>query len=280
MLFQRVFFPGTPSQWPLITREAIIASTGGQGGQDYLNQLEKTMRDPDGNVKELPAFWTQMSRTWIEKQLREWSDIRYPSDGLPDDQVLSVNGRTWSAEDAFEVVRAGVYAQDMERALAEVVIREALRQELVKSGHYMDDEEYSTRWDVYREPFDKTPFDTRLIAVTFKGYPCLEAFRQRWRLINSFQDMIADDITDENLLAHGERFKALFSDGRISFDMIPFVGRNPATRAWRPNGMEEARKRAEEAFELLEKGEITFEDLKEQRGEFPPNNEDRGELAY
>ena len=31
MLFERAFFPGLPDDWPLITREAIIASTNGQG---------------------------------------------------------------------------------------------------------------------------------------------------------------------------------------------------------------------------------------------------------
>lgn len=280
MLFERAFFPGLPDDWPLITREAIIASTGGQGGQDYLDQLQQSMTDPQGNMQNLPAFWQQMMRTWIDKQLREWSDIRYPSDGLPDDQVLSVNDRTWDVEEAYEYVRPGLYAQDIERSLAEVVIREVLRQELSTRGYYIGSEEFRKRWDVYREPFDSTPFSTTVIAVTFKGFPSLEAFRQRWRLISSFKDMIADDITDENLKAHGEKFRAFFSDGRISFDLIPFVGKDPTTLAWLPDGMKEAGERAEAAFDKLAKGEITFEDLQEEYGEFSPTSEDRGVLGY
>ncbi len=226
MLFERAFFPGMPDNWPLITREAIIASTGGQGGQNYLDQLQQSMMNSQGNMQKLPAIWQQMMRTWIDKQLREWSDIRYPSDGLPDDQVLSVNDRTWDVDEAYEYVRPGLYAQDIERALAEVVIREVLRQELTARGYYIGTEEFMKRWDIYREPFDSTPFSTTVIAVTFKGFPSLEAFRQRWRLISSFKDMIADDITDENLKAHGEKFRAFFSDGRISFDLIPFMGKD------------------------------------------------------
>jgi hypothetical protein len=92
--------------------------------------------------------------------------------------------------------------------------------------------------------------------------------------------MIADDINDENLTAHGEQFRAFFSDGRISFDLIPFMGKDPMTLAWLPDGMKEAGERAEAAFAMLEKGEISFEDLQEDHGEFAPTSKDRGMLSY
>ena len=41
------------------------------------------------------------------------------------------------------------------------------------------------RPDEYRQPYDSTPFTVEIIATRFKGYPCLEAFRSRWRLISS-----------------------------------------------------------------------------------------------
>ena len=42
IVFDRVFFPGVPKDWPQITKEAIMAKTNSGQGQQFLEQLEKT----------------------------------------------------------------------------------------------------------------------------------------------------------------------------------------------------------------------------------------------
>ena len=91
-----------------------------------------------------------------------------------------------------------------------------------------------------------------VIATRFKGYPCLEAFRARWRLITSYADLIKDEINDENLQAHADKRAAFFADGQCDISVIPFQGRDKRTGAWTPGGMEEAQKRCEAVFAKLE----------------------------
>ena len=163
--------------------------------------------------------------------------------------------------------------------MQEVVVREALRQELAAKNSYINDEEFQRRYDEYRQPYDSTPFTVEVIATRFKGYPCLEAFRARWRLITSYSDMIKDEITTENLQAHADKYAAFFADGQLGIDVIPFQARDPKTGAWVPEGMEKAKVRAEAAFARLEKKEVTFDEMLDKHTEFYATDEKRGRLG-
>ncbi|MCA8947901.1 MAG: hypothetical protein KDE27_00265 [Planctomycetes bacterium] len=282
ILFDKVFFPGAPSNWPDITKEAIKSQTQSDQGPKFIEQLEKATEgtDENGAPKKLPEFWVNMMRQFVQKGLRNWSDIRYASHGLPSDTVLRVNDFEWSTEEAFQFVKKGLFVQDLERAMQEVAVREALRQELVEKGFYVSDEEFNNRYEEYRQPYDTTPFTVEVIATRFKGYPCLEAFRARWRLITSFGDMIKDELTDENLQAHADKFGAFFADGQCSIDVIPFQARDPKTGAWQPDGMAKAKERADAVFAKLAAKDISFDDALMESGEFFANDEKRGRLGF
>jgi hypothetical protein len=281
ILFDRVFFPGAPKDWPAITKEAIKAQTQSEQGPKFLEQLEKATEgvDENGNPKKLPEFWVNMMRQFVQKGLRSWSDVRYASHGLPAETVLRVNDLEWSTRDAFDFVKKGLFVRDLERAMQEVAVREALRQELVAKGVFISDEEFASRYDAYREPYDSTPFTVEVIATRFKGYPCLEAFRARWRLISSFSDLIKDEINDENLQKHANKRAAFFADGQCDVSVIPFQGRNKITGAWAPDGMEAAQKRCAAVFAKMEAGELTFDEALKQHTEFFANDEKRGLLG-
>ncbi len=277
-LFDRVFFPGVAKDWPVITKEAIMASASQGDGKQFWENLEKASTGEDGKAKELPAFWMHLCRGWVQKQLKQWSDIRYPADGLPAEICLQVNGKDWKTADAFEFVKSGIYAQDIERAMTEVTIREVLRQELVKGKAFLTDEDFRKEFDVYREPFDSTPFTTEVIATAFKGYPSLEAFRQRWRLIRSYEKMIETEITEESLQAHADKFARFFADGQTNIDVIQFLARDQATGAWVPGGLASAKKRAEAAMAAIEAGE-SFDVILSEKGEYYANDKDKGRLG-
>lgn len=278
ILFDRVFFPGPATEWPVVTREAIMASAQGGDGKAFWDNLVKASIDDEGNTRELPPFWLQLCRGWVQKQLKSWSDIRFPSDGLPPEICLQVNDQTWSTAEAFKHVRRGLYAQDVERAISEVTIRAALRLELEKAGAYLSDEEFRTLFNEYRQQYDSTPFTTEVIAVNFKGYPSLEAFRQRWRLMRSYEKMIESEITDEALQAHADKYRAFFGNGSVVVDVIQFLGRSQKTGGWVPGGIEKARKRAEKAMQEIENG-AEFDTVLTTRGEYYHNDEEKGRLG-
>ena len=279
-LFDRVFFPGAATNWPLVTRESIMASAAGGDGKQFWDNLVKASVDPATNEpRALPPFWMHLCRGWVTKQLQKWSDVRYGSDGVPPEVCLSVNGRNWSTADAYRDVESGLYVQDLERAVAEVAIRKALQQELQKGGFFLDDAAFRTEFDTYRKQYDDTPFNTEIIATAFKGYPSLEAFRQRWRLIRSFERMIEADMNDvAKLQSHANAFAAFFSDGQTNIDVIQFMARDLKTGGWVPGGLDAARLRAEAAMKAIEGG-ADFDEVLREQGEFYATDKEKGRLG-
>lgn len=278
-LFNRVFFPGPAKSWPQITKEAIMASaSGGGSGKDFWDNIEKSSVDDKGNPREMPPFWMQLCRQWVQKQLEKWSDIQFPSDGLAPEIVLKVNERTWATAAAFDQIRPALYVQDIEKAIGEVMVREVLKQELEKSGAYLSDEAFRKEFDTFRQEYDNTPFNTEVIAVAFKGYPSLEAYRQRWRLIKSYENLIAKDINDDNLKAHAEKYARFFADGNTSLDVIQVLGKDIKTSGWVPDGMERAKARAQAIFDEIKKG-APFDRTLESKGEFYQTDTEKGRLG-
>lgn len=277
-LFHKVFFPGPATNWPDITKEAIVAAAA-SNGQQFWDSIEKSSTNPEtGEPRDLPPFWMQLCQGWVQTQLKKWSDIRYPSDGLPADIVLSVNGRTWKTAQAFEIVRPGLFLQDIERAMTEMVVREALKQELTELDAYMPDEAFRTAFDESHQQVGNTPFTPQVIATAFKGYPSFEAYRQRWRLMRSFENTIAEDLNNDTLQEHGTKFSRFFSDGQTSVDVIQFLGKDVKTGAWLPDGMAGAEKRAAEALAAIEGG-AAFDEVLAERGEFYVTEEHKGRLG-
>lgn len=275
ILFDRVFMPGKPSDWPTITVEAIKSSAGENGEEFWQNLLKSVEQSPTG---ELPAMWIQFCRNWIQTSLKDWSEIRFPADGLPADVCLQVNERQLKTADAFKNIQDSVYLQELQKSVNEVVMREILRQELVKKDAYISDEDFRNAFIEYRKQFDDTIFNTEVVATRFKLYPSLEAFRARWRLMESYRRMIADEFTDENLQAHANEFNEFFGNGKVDMDVIPFLARDILTSAWLPNGMAEARQRAEAAMKEIEGG-AEFDALLRDRGEFFQRDKQKGRLG-
>ena len=277
-LFNKVFFPGPAKQWPQITKEAIMASAQGGSGKEFWENIEKSSVDDKGNPREMPPFWMQLCRQWVQKQLEKWSDIQFPSDGLPPEVVLKVNERTWSTADAFDQIRPALSVQDHEKAIGEVMVREVLKQELEKANAYLSDEAFRKEFDIFRQEYDNTPFTTEVIAVAFKGYPSLEAYRQRWRLIKSFENFIAKDINDDNLKAHAEKFARFFADGSTSLDVIQILGKDIKTSGWVPEGMEHAKVRVQAVFDEIKNG-MPFEKALETKAEYYQTDQEKGRLG-
>jgi len=277
-LFHKVFFPGAPDQWPQITAEAIRASSKGSQNEGFWESMVKQGRNADGTVRKMPAMWMEMIRRMVITQLKAWSDIKYPSHGIDPNVVVDVNGLQWKTDDAFNEVKEALFLQDMERAFSEVVIREALKQELIKQNAYLSDESFTKLYDEYNKDYEGTLFTLDMIARAFKGYPTLEAFRQRWRLMRSFENLVAKDINDDNLQRHADRHKRFFSDGSVNVDVIPFMAKNTFTGAWTDNGLVDAKKRAEKAMAEIKAGK-SFDTVLEESGEFFINDKDRGRFG-
>ena len=274
LLFDKVFFRGIPAKWPEITKEAIIAS-GGPQGQQFLDKFVESVKEG----QEVPPLWLHICRQWVVGKMQEWSDVRYASDGLPRDVVLSVNGRKWKTADAAKALALRIKPEDRTRALVDIALQTSLRQELEKKGAWLDDAGYRKEFAEYRKPYDETPFTVKVLALSFKGYPSFEVYKARWRLERSFEKMIAADINDDNLKKHLERAKNFLGDGRASLKIIRIPAFDDAKGTWRPNGFELAHAQAANVMGKIERKELTFDEALEKFAKWPSQYKDQGRLT-
>lgn len=281
ILFDRTFFPGSPKQWPEVTIQAIQSNTMDDQATAFLAQLEKTTDGADAAAepRTLPRFWLDMVRQLVRAGLRRGNEVRYASHGLPSDVVLRVNGLQWSTDDAFRAVGGCIGARDLERAQRELALREALRQELVDRGAYVSDGEFAARYDAHQPPQYPGPINLEVWPSRSAGYPSLETFRARWRLVTSYADLIEGELDEAHLQAHADHYAVTFGGGRCDVDLIPFRAIDPRTGTWRADGMEGARARAFAVFAGLAAKAFDFDEARRRHGEFLDDDETLGRLG-
>ncbi len=274
MLFDKIFFPGIPKNWPDLTKEAIIASGGAQG-QAFFQRFEEAVK----KGQKMPPLLLQICRQWVLGKLQEWSDIKYASDGLPLDLCLTVNGRTWRTEDALRAVAPSIKPEDRARALTEIVLSTALKKRLKEKGFWLDDAAFKKEFEAYRKPYAKSPFNVKVMALTFKGYPSFEAYKVRWRLEKSFEHMIAKEINDENLAKHGKAAAMFLGDGRLSASMIRIPAFDDSKGTWKPGGFAIAKAKALKCMDEIKSGALDFAKAKEKYSFWPEARTNQGEMG-
>ena len=278
ILFNKLFFPGKPTEWPSVTREAIYASAG-QNGKAFFDNISKAVNE--GKQKQVPPIFMAIFQRWCLKKFKEWADIRYASDGLDPKYVLFFNGRTFSTREAFRRIQEKVSPLDRNRALLEIVLRTALRQELQKAGFWIDRKEFKKAWKKHIAPYQGSIFTIDVIAKTFKGYPSMEAYRARFRLIEGFRRMLEKkgELDDAHLAAFVPKVERFLGNGAIEVELIRFPAKDDSVNKWIPGGFKMAQAQADLVLTQIEKGEITFEKAREDLGKWPPEVKHRGILG-
>jgi len=274
ILFDKIFFPGAPKDWPDITKECITAAGGAQGA-DFMKKLEESVKP--GQV--VPPLFLRICRQWVLQKLEEWSDVRYASDGIPFDVCLMVNNKPWMTKDAARVLALKVRPEDRENALTELALWTAVKGELQKAGVWLNDEQFKKEFEEYRAPYKNGPFTVKVMAMTFKGYPSFEVYKSRWRLERSFEHMIAKEINDDSLKAHLEQANRFLNDGKLSVHLIRIPAWDDETGTWKHNGFERARIEAQRVFDLIASKEMPFEVAKTEFSKWPTHIDHQGFLG-
>ncbi|MEZ5989879.1 MAG: hypothetical protein R3F30_12285 [Planctomycetota bacterium] len=274
LLFDKIFFPGAPKDWPDITKECIIAA-GGQQGVEFMQKLEESVK----GGQQMPPFFLQICRQWVRTSLEKWGDVKYASDGLPPDICFSYNGQEWKTADAARVLGLKMKPQDYEKALVAVALRVAVQNELEKAGAWLDDEEFKKAFDEYQAPYKDSPFNIKMLALTFKGYPSFEVYKTRWRLEKSYERMIEDEINDDALKAHLERAALFLNDAKVSVHLIRIPAWDDERGTWQEDGWARAKQEAEGIMDAIATGKAPFEEFMQTRSKWPAHIEHRGFLG-
>lgn len=209
-LFDIVFLSPSFDRWSPVTRRSIASDR--EFETSFFQAVKKG---------QMPPFWRDLARGWVTNQLRREAEIRYPSHGLPERVAMQVGDYEWPVEDAFAMVKELVEPCEIQAALTAVAIRAALQTELVATGHWLGDQVFREQFDSYAANSLQGAFEIRVIATKLLGFPSLEECRQHWRLMRSFEAMIASELGEEVLAAHARSHCRIAGDATVTVRLFP-----------------------------------------------------------
>lgn len=264
LVFDRLFLPDDPEQWPEVSKQILQA----KGAGALLDNLDKN-KAPDGKPQPLPEVLKMSFRQWLLQDLMKAARIKYASDGLPPETVLTVNDRPLRTKEALEKIAPQVTPEDREQALRWTAIVTAVRQALVAEGAYLTEEETLRRWEAAREPYDKSIFPFEAVIITLKRFPTMEVYRTFFRLIESYRKKIAAEINDESLKRHIPSAQDFLGGGSVQASVLLCSAWDfPTNSSLGPAAWEEARRKADEVRKRLVGG-ADFDQLLAETSGYP-----------
>lgn len=272
-LFDKLYLPENPAEWPPITMAALENSQMAEL-IDKVKESYEQRKDLDEAAKKQSKgsvdFLNNMFRQDVIGYLKENSDIKTEEHGIPDDVAMIVDGEEIMVAEVWEQVKDLVTADDVKQAKQWIVNTTLAREALQKAGVFMSPEQYAKKYADEHDPYKDSPFSLERLAIAYRKFPNLDTYKSYYRLLHSYQGMIEDEISDETLNERIDRLDLLIS-GKIDVDIILVSAYDFEKQEWKEDGWDEARKRAESITRELAQG-LDWEAAVEKYSEFydPP----------
>ncbi len=258
-LFDIVFLPDNPNDWP----ETTVALMDSSGGGAIVEQLRQSWEQreqaeqtegPQPENEQGNAMWKTIMRQLVIQGLRKDVVVKTAVDGLPPEICMVVNGQEVRTDEMYDRISGLVTEEDLRRTRYWLAKTTALRQDLERSEHYLSDEEYAQAFTAHEEPYVGTPFPIEVIALGFNRFPSMDAYKRYFRLKESYERSIAAEITDEALRGHLERANPMLGLARVDTQVILCSAYDFKRGKWMEGGWERAAQRATEAAQKLAAG--------------------------
>jgi hypothetical protein len=283
MIFDRLFLPDDPEEWPATTTEAIINATGGTDFVQDAKDSYKTRKQMqvDQNLPELPPddpIFTDSLRAWLLEALNSFAVTESNPERLPEGVLMTVDGAPVKIDEIFQPIAAHVtrdLVDDARRFLAQMAVVE----------RHLSDKAYKVKVDgepkgdgtpaqaketeepvlISRGEFEKTwvpgsSFQDALaqyemLAVTVQGFPSTDAYVTYTRLERSYRRLIADELKDDAVLrSYLERANHIAGAARCESEIILCSAYDYPHVRWFPNGWADAEKKANSLKKQLDEG--------------------------
>ena len=255
-LFDMVFLPDDPNEWPPVTTEALKSRLGLefieklQEGYAERKKLEESQTPEErAQTKQNQGMFNMLMRQQVRQALDEAADVQTAGDELPVDVAMRVNGVDIKTDDVFAEIAPRLSAQDIEDAQRWLVKNALVEQALKASGSWLSDEEFAAEWAAHEEENANSLFPLEALARTFKGFPSMESYAQHYRLLESFERHLGE-LDDAMLQAHMDaRANDMLNLATVEAEVILVSAFDFEKNKWIEDGWEKA---AQEAVQVVE----------------------------
>lgn len=271
LLFDRVFFPDDPADWPVTTVEAVRADSGDamieDAFQSYKTRREYAEKTGEPLAKE-DAIYTQMMRQIVRDACFSTIAFKTAFDGLPGDLILTGDkdgdGKpelVVKTADLWPKVAATLSETDIREAkewfATTVATRDALR--AAGDGVLLTRDGEQAAVAALKQTMAGTYFTIDILATQEYLFPSAESFQEYWCLLESFKNLNKDTLKrQENgdiakvLRDHLERANRVMGLGQVDVDVMLVSAFDIPAFEWKQDGWAKAEKRANEVKAQIE----------------------------
>ena len=256
-LFDLVFLPDNPNDWPPLTTEALMERMG----EEFVSQTKSSYEGRSAlEAEQTPeeraqaqgslGMFNHLIRTQVRAALNDAATIETASNGLPAEIVMRVNGTDVLTEELFEQVSSKLTESDVAEVEALLIKNKLVEQALRAKDAWLEGEEWEMAWESHVEENANSIFPLETIAVLLRGFPSLEIYSEYYRLASSFERMVSADITDETLGKHvDERAGHIINLAEVESEIILISAFDFPNNRWIEGGWEAA---GEEALAVVD----------------------------
>lgn len=259
MQFDEMFFHGHPDGWPDISKEAIQAGAPNVDlladyAQHY--QWRKEEAEQTGEpMKREEEMMMGLLRDFVIEALVSLVEIESQTDGLPTDVLMRVTGGGFESvlktEDVYEEMKHVFAEEDIQNTKQLLALHEAAYNELSELGFLKPRDEYLESIADLRTQMHSSVFNWNFVATQGHQFPSEEAYNENVYLLESYKDMIREDIErDENnalpeaLLSHVPKANVIMGLGRCQAEVLLVAAFDFPSYSWKEDGWAWAEQKA------------------------------------
>jgi len=268
-LFEKVFLPPNPDEWPVVTIEAVRADSGELLIEDAQASYKVRKEQAEKNNSDLPPedpLYSQMMREIVKSAMYRLIDFKTPGDGLPDTIALwadtNADGKpemVLSTEDLWNQVKDTISQTEIDEAKQFFVTALATADRLQKDGFLLSPEDCHAVMVAKAEEFENSNYNLENLATSTYYFPSLESFRGYWCMLEGFKKMNEPKLQPgpggelaQPLRDYFERANKVMGLGQVDVEVMLIGAFDIGNFRWKPDGWEWAKKRAAEIYAQVE----------------------------
>lgn len=275
LLFDRVFYPEDPADWPETTIEAIRADSGptllDDAVQSYKMRREHADKTGEPLAKEDPLY-AGMMRQIVRDALFNTIDFKSGAEGLPDDLVLTAdkNGDgqpelTLTTQATWDEVKDTVTNNEIEMAKLWYVASRATADRLKSEGALLDEAAAKQTIADLQKQFVGTYITLDILAMQQYYFPSTECFKEYWALSKGFEKHMEPKLAPgpngevaEPLKNHLDRANRVMGLGQVEAECLLVGAFEMSKNRWKPDGWAWAKQRADEIKKKIDDNAVAY----------------------
>ncbi len=270
-LFEKLFLPDDPANYPPMTLEAILKT----GGEEWLVQLKEAyeMRKAAGETERKNLGVMALDEAVLQ-QVIDHLHATATIEAAPAPGVLyRINGADIRVDDIWKRIMPLITVMEVHAAKQWIVNTTLLKEALVAAGAWLTPEEAEAAYRAYSDPYKDSIFSYERIAVAVKQFPSVERYKEYRHIYESFHRMKKAEITEDALKKQGElRTNKIIGQVSVDVDVILCSAYDIKAGRWKKNGWVEAENRMRDVLDQLVELQRPWEEMVEKYSDFyePP----------